>query len=839
MATVTPMMQQYLNIKEEHPGVLLFYRLGDFYELFYDDAITASKVLEITLTSRDKKKDPIPMCGVPYHSAKGYIERLIDQGYKVAICEQMEDPKKTKGMVKREVVRIITPGTLIDDFGMDDGRSNYILALDEESGLFTAAYSDISTGEIFAFSTGDRDVLKSEIDRIRPREVVVEADIEGLMSDLYSDPPVTTPFSNESHFPLEYGEGITEGEQKTLDLLVGYIRAHNMKDLKHFRTVEKHRIKETMQLNYAALSNLELLESLQTKKTKGSLFWYLNRTETPMGKRKLRKWIERPLLRRKAIEERHEAVTVLLDHFIEREDMRSLLNNVYDIERLVGRLSFGNIDAKDFVQLRDSLQGLPAIAEMLERIGLLGTPQFRSFDILDDVHSLLADSLNDSPPKTIREGGIFREGYSSRLDEYRYISNNGRVWLNDYIERERERTGIKNLKVGFNKVFGYYIEISKGNAVNFDAEKFDYQRKQTLTNAERFITPELKEMESKLLSAQDESVILEYELFVALREHMEQFIPRLQTTADIISTLDCLVSFATVANEYRLVRPEFSEDELSITEGRHPVVEKVIGENTYVPNSLDMDQDTFIYLITGPNMSGKSTYMRQVAIISIMAQMGMYVPAEAAVLPIFDQIFTRIGASDDLASGKSTFMIEMMEANDALQNATEDSLLIFDEIGRGTSTYDGMSLAQAMLEYIHHHIGAKTLFSTHYHEMTRLSTELDHLKNVHVKATEYDGKLIFLHKVKPGPVERSYGIHVAKLAELPDEVTSRANDLLKTFEQDGRVMGSEQLSLPLDDTEAFEAHPVINQLKSLDINQMTPLDAMMKLQELKNELEGE
>lgn len=839
MATVTPMMQQYLNIKEEHPGVLLFYRLGDFYELFYDDAVTASKVLEITLTSRDKKKDPIPMCGVPYHSAKGYIERLIDQGYKVAICEQMEDPKKTKGMVKREVVRIITPGTLIDDFGMDDGRSNYILALDEESELFTAAYSDISTGEIFAFSTGDRDVLKSEIDRIRPREVVVEADIEDLMSELYSDPPVTTPFSNETHFPLEYGEGITEGEQKTLDLLVGYIRAHNMKDLKHFRAVEKHRIKETMQLNYAALSNLELLESLQTKKTKGSLFWYLNRTETPMGKRKLRKWIERPLLRRTAIEERHEAVAVLLDHFIEREDMRSLLNNVFDIERLVGRLSFGNIDAKDFVQLRDSLRGLPAIAEMLERIGLLGTPLFRSFDILDDVHGLLADSLDDSPPKTIREGGIFREGYSSRLDEYRYISNNGRVWLNDYIERERERTGIKNLKVGFNKVFGYYIEISKGNAVNFDAEKFDYQRKQTLTNAERFITPELKEMESKLLSAQDESVILEYELFVALREHMEQFIPRLQTTADIISTLDCLVSFATVANEYRLVRPEFSEDELSITEGRHPVVEKVIGENTYVPNSLDMDQDTFIYLITGPNMSGKSTYMRQVAIISIMAQMGMYVPAEAAVLPIFDQIFTRIGASDDLASGKSTFMIEMMEANDALQNATENSLLIFDEIGRGTSTYDGMSLAQAMLEYIHHHIGAKTLFSTHYHEMTRLSTELDHLKNVHVKATEYDGKLIFLHKVKPGPVERSYGIHVAKLAELPDEVTTRANDLLRTFEQDGRVTDSEQLSLPLDDTEAFEAHPVIDQLKSLDINQMTPLDAMMKLQELKNEVEGE
>ncbi|MCG1008762.1 DNA mismatch repair protein MutS [Salinicoccus sp. ID82-1] len=839
MTTVTPMMQQYLNIKAEHPDVLLLYRMGDFYELFYEDAVTASKLLEITLTSRDKKKDPIPMCGVPYHSAKSYIERLIDQGYKVAICEQLEDPKQTKGMVKRGVVRVITPGTLIDDFGMDDGRSNYILALDEQGGVFNAAYSDISTGEISAFCTDDMTVLKSEIDRIGPREIVIEENIQGVLSELYADPPVNTPFTNDVHHPLDYDPAITAGEKQALDLLISYIRAHNMRDLKHFRTVAKHRIKETMQLNYAALSNLELLESLQTKKTKGSLFWYMNRTETPMGKRKLRKWIERPLLSQDAIHVRQNVVAVLLENFLEREDIRGLLNNVYDIERLVGRLSFGNIDAKDLVQMRDSLAGLPAIENMLSRIGLMDTTLFSDFDTLHDVHQLLDSSLDDTPPKTVREGGIFKEGYNEKLDEYRYLSNNGRIWLDDYIERERERTGIRNMKVGFNKVFGYYIEISKGNAVNFDADHFEYQRKQTLTNAERFITPELKEMESKLLGAQDESIILEYNLFVELRQQMEQFIPRLQTTADIISTLDCLISFATVANEYRLVRPEFSDSTLSIKEGRHPVVEKVIGENTYVPNSLDMDQETFIYLITGPNMSGKSTYMRQTAIISIMAQMGMYVPAEKATLPIFDQIFTRIGASDDLASGKSTFMIEMMEANEALQNATENSLLIFDEIGRGTSTYDGLSLAQSMLEYIHHHIGAKTLFSTHYHEMTRLGNELDHLKNVHVKATEYDGKLIFLHKVKPGPVERSYGIHVARLAELPDEVTKRAHELLKGFEQDGHVIGSRQLSLPLDDTETYETHPVIDQLKAVDINAMTPLDAMMKLQELKNELEGE
>lgn len=837
MQKVTPMMQQYLKIKDEHPDVLLLYRLGDFYELFYDDAITASKVLEITLTSRDKKKDPIPMCGVPYHSAKGYIERLIDHGYKVAICEQMEDPKQVKGMVKREVVRIITPGTLIDDFGMEDGKSNYILALSENRGSYITAYSDISTGEINAFTTADPVILKSEIDRIRPSEIVVEESITGILDELYQDPPFNTPYSSDEFHELECSTEITDEEKETLSLLISYIRSVNMRELKHFRAVEKHKIKETMQLNYAAISNLELLESLQTKKTKGSLFWYLNETGTPMGKRKLRKWVERPLLNERMIKLRQDAVEMLLGHFLEREDMRGLLDDVYDIERLVGRLSFGNIDAKDLVQLRDSLGVLPGLETLLGDTGLLESELFTGFDPLGDVHTLLQQSLHDSPPKTIREGGIFKDGYNEKLDELRYISNNGRTWLNSYIEDERERTGIKNLKVGFNKVFGYYIEISKANAVNFDADAFEYSRKQTLTNAERFITPELKEMESKILSAQDESIILEHNLFNEIRREMEAYIDRLQATADLISTLDCVISFATVANEYRLVRPEFTDGELDIEEGRHPVVEKVIGENTYVPNSLTMDESTFVYLITGPNMSGKSTYMRQTAIISILAQMGMYVPAKSARLPIFDQIFTRIGASDDLASGKSTFMIEMMEANDALKNATEDSLLIFDEIGRGTSTYDGMALAQSMLEFIHDEIGAKTLFSTHYHEITRLGQTLSGLKNVHVKATEYDGRLVFLHKVKPGAVERSYGIHVARLAELPEDVTDRADTLLYMFES-GTEVPAEQLELALDDNESYNDHPIVDMLKQMDINNLTPMDALMKLNEMKNRLKG-
>lgn len=836
-STATPMMKQYLSIKDQHPDALLFFRLGDFYELFFEDAVTASKTLEITLTSRDKKKDPVPMCGVPYHSAKGYIEKLINEGFKVAICEQMENPREVKGMVKREVVRIITPGTLIDDFGMDDGQSNYLLSLVKENGTYTVSYSDISTGDIFAFSTENMTDLTSEVSRIKPSEIVVDKPSEPVIKEMYQDPPLYTIYEKKEHYDLEREDDVTEAS--AIDLLMNYIYSHNMKDLSHFRIVKKHKLNESMQLNYAALSNLELLTNLQTKKEKGSLFWYLNKTETPMGKRKLRRWIERPLMRVADIKMRHNVVNILLDHFIEREDLKSLLNQVYDIERLVGRLSFGNIDAKDLIQLRDSLYNLPAVDRLLTELQLNEVPLFTAFDTLADIHRMLDDSLLDPPPKHIREGNIFKSDYDEKLQELRYIQENARQFLNDYIEGEREKTGIKSLKIGFNKVFGYYIEISKVNAMNFDTETHQYERKQTLTNAERFITPELKEMETKILSAEDESIILEYRLFNELKAEMTEHIDRLQKTAEQISTLDCLISFAAVANEYHLKEPVFNQEMLNITDGRHPVVEKVIGENTYVPNDLQMDDENFIYLITGPNMSGKSTYMRQVAIISIMAQIGMYVPAQSASLPVFDAIYTRIGASDDLSSGKSTFMIEMMEANNALKRATKDSLLIFDEIGRGTSTYDGMALAEAMLEYIHNHIGAKTLFSTHYHEITKLDNVLSGLSNYHVKATEYDGRLVFLHKVKPGAVEKSYGIHVARLAELPEEVTKRAENILAELEagsytQDySREREAAQLEFPLPDTEG-KRDDVSEALRQLDLNQMTPMDAMIKLNELKS-----
>ena len=845
MREPTPMMKQYFSIKDNHPDSLLLFRLGDFYELFYDDAVTAAKVLEITLTSRDKSKDPIPMCGVPYHSARNYIAKLIDNGFKVAICEQMEDPAETKGMVKREVVRVITPGTLIDDFGMDDGASNFILALHETDGRTEVSYADISTGEIFAFSTSDETELKSEIETLGARELVTNAESEHIIHRIYNDPPLYTVF--EAADPSDYDYEDDVDEHHAINLLLNYIRKQNMQELKHLKTVEKHRINTFMKLNYAAISNLELLENIQTKKVKGSLFWYLNRTETPMGKRMLRKLIERPLVSKKEIENRQSIVTTLIDNFTERQQLSNILNDVYDIERLVGRLAFNNVDVKDLVQLRDSLHGLPELKSVLESLKLTQNKTFANFDSLEDAYERLV-VLTDTPPKTIREGKIFKDGVNDELDKLRDISTNARTWLNNYLETEKERTGIKNLKIGFNKVFGYYLEISKVQAMNFDAEKFEYNRKQTLTNAERFITPELKEMESRILTAEDDSIKLEFKMFTELRTDMMNYITRLQRTAEQISTLDTLISFALVSNDYHLTTPEFSnEKSIELVDARHPIVERMLNENTYVPNDLTMTKDNFIYLITGPNMSGKSTYMRQVALIIIMAQMGMRVPAASATLPVFDAIYTRIGASDDLSSGKSTFMIEMMEANNALQHATKDSLLIFDEIGRGTSTYDGMALAQAMLVYIHEEIGAKTLFSTHYHELTNLEDTLSGLQNVHVKATEYDGKLVFLHKVKPGAVEKSYGIHVAKLAELPDRVTELAGEYLSSFEN--RKHKSEpkhqddifQLELPLDDSETVskDDKKLLTELTSLDLNNMTPMEALNTLHGLVNKARGE
>ena len=818
MSNVTPMMKQYLSIKEEHKDAFLFFRLGDFYELFYDDAVEAAKLLEITLTSRDKTSN-IPMAGVPYHSATRYIEKLINHGYKVAICEQMEDPKAVKGMVKREVVRVITPGTLIDDFGISQDESNYILSLNQHDDIYDVVYGDISTGDMYSFETKDLDTLYTQLSRINPREIVVSNNSEAVLHNFYNDPPLIT---------------VVDGTSSEVQLL-SYIESQNKQRLSHLKDIIEINVDSNLKLSQSTISNLELVENLQTKKQKGSLYWYLNKTETPMGRRKLKRLIESPLVNVEEIRNRQDVVGKLLENFIEREDIKTALNNVYDIERLTGRMSFGNIDVKGFIELRDSLEGLPNVYKLLSSIGLIDNILFKDFDVLSDVYEMLKVLKSDAP-KTIREGNIFEYGVSKELDELRDIQNNSREWLENYLSKEKEKTNIKNMKIGFNKVFGYFLEISKGQAATFDAEKFGYDRRQTLTNSERYITPELKEMEDKILKAEDKSVILEYNMFIDLRERVKGHTERLQRTSEQLSILDCLISFADVSNEYQLVRPEFTEDELEIIDGRHPIVEKMLGERTYVPNDVSMDNDTFIYLITGPNMSGKSTYMRQVAIITIMSQIGMNVPASSCKIPIFDAIYTRIGASDDLSSGKSTFMIEMMEANDALKHATKNSLIIFDELGRGTSTYDGMALAEAMLKYIHNFIGAKTLFSTHYHELTDLDASLHHLMNVHVKASEKNGVLEFQHKVEKGAVEKSYGIQVAELADLPREVTIEARKVLKRLENtNDDTVDVTQLELTLDDT-SEQTSAIEEKIKTLNINHISPIEALMLLSEFQDEL---
>ncbi len=818
MSNVTPMMKQYLSIKEEHKDAFLFFRLGDFYELFYDDAVEAAKLLEITLTSRDKTSN-IPMAGVPYHSATRYIEKLINHGYKVAICEQMEDPKAVKGMVKREVVRVITPGTLIDDFGISQDESNYILSLNQRDDIYDVVYGDISTGDMYSFETKDLDTLYTQLSRINPREIVVSNNSEAVLHNFYNDPPLIT---------------VVDGTSSEVQLL-SYIESQNKQRLSHLKDIIEINVNSNLKLSQSTISNLELVENLQTKKQKGSLYWYLNKTETPMGRRKLKRLIESPLVNVEEIKNRQDVVGKLLENFIEREDIKAALNNVYDIERLTGRMSFGNIDVKGFIELRDSLEGLPNVYNLLSSIGLIDNVLFKDFDVLSDVYEMLKVLKSDAP-KTIREGNIFEYGVSKELDELRDIQNNSREWLENYLSKEKEKTNIKNMKIGFNKVFGYFLEISKGQAATFDAEKFGYDRRQTLTNSERYITPELKEMEDKILKAEDKSVILEYNMFIDLREKVKTHTERLQRTSEQLSILDCLISFADVSNEYQLVRPEFTEDELEIIDGRHPIVEKMLGERTYVPNDVKMDDDTFIYLITGPNMSGKSTYMRQVAIITIMSQIGMNVPASSCKIPIFDAIYTRIGASDDLSSGKSTFMIEMMEANDALKHATKNSLIIFDELGRGTSTYDGMALAEAMLKYIHNYIGAKTLFSTHYHELTDLDASLYHLMNVHVKASEKNGVLEFQHKVEKGAVEKSYGIQVAELADLPREVTIEARKVLKRLENtNDDTVDVTQLELTLDDT-TEQTSAIEEKIKTLNINHISPIEALTLLSEFQDEL---
>lgn len=854
MTTYTPMMQQYLEIKSEYEDAFLFFRLGDFYEMFFDDAIKASQILEITLTGRDAGgEERVPMCGVPYHSAQSYIETLVSKGYKVAICEQVEDPKQAKGVVKREVIQVITPGTLVEGKTIDNKSNIFIGCAERLSDQeFSFAYLDVSTGETNSFIIeGGTKALFQQLQAYNIRELVVTEELKLLLQEQAANLGIVLSIENEEMDEDKAGKYLIHLPKKcygAAKYLLQYIERTQMRTLSHIQPFTYTEPKQYLQIDANSKRNLELLQSIRGKDQKGTLLWILDETVTAMGGRKLKQWLHHPLANRTLIEKRLNIVTDLIDEFFLRDELRELLRQVYDLERLAGRVAFGNANGRDLAQLRESLRQVPAIKEKLlvsNKETLMNLAE--NMDTCEDIEKLLSNAITDHPPIALKEGDVIREGYNKELDELRYIARNGKDWIAQLEQKERERTGIKNLKIGFNRVFGYYIEVTKSNLSNVDYNR--YHRKQTLANAERFITEELKEKETQILHAEEQSLALEYELFVELREQLKAYIPRVQELASLISELDVYLSFATVSEKYRFTKPKFHEGKgLKIIGGRHPVVEKMLNKQGYVPNDCILTEDKNMMLITGPNMSGKSTYMRQVALIVIMAQMGCYVPCDEAELPITDQIFTRIGAADDLASGQSTFMVEMLESQYAITNATENSLLLFDEIGRGTSTYDGMALAQAMMEYIHNHIGANTLFSTHYHELTALEEELERLQNVHVSAVEQNGNVVFLHKVKKGAADKSYGVHVAKLANMPEEIIERAQSLLEQFEsqQIDTIPKKEeeivQLSLfeeePKQEKNMLKSNEqeVLELLHKADIISMTPMEAMNLLYKLQQTL---
>lgn len=856
MATYTPMIQQYLQVKADYQDAFLFFRLGDFYEMFFDDALKASVELEITLTSREGGgEERIPMCGVPYHSASQYIERLIEKGYKVAICEQTEDPKQAKGVVKREVVQLITPGTMMEGRGLSEKENNYIATFsifDQES--FGFGYSDLTTGESkVTLLEGDTELLLNEIALSGAKEIVISATTpESMQNKIRERFGATLSFEEKEEISGSYQHLLNKlNDPKlstTIARLFNYLYRTQNRSLDHLQIVAPYEIQQFMKIDYYSKRNLELTETIRSKGKKGSLLWLLDETKTAMGGRLLKQWIDRPLIQKKDIVRRQSLVEAFLTHYFERQEIREKLTEVYDLERLAGRVAFGNVNARDLIQLKRSLQQIPALKETISQ---LNHDEARGLaerlDPCEEIVDLLERAIVDNPPLSIKDGNLIRDGYHEELDKYRDASRNGKTWIAQLEKEEREKTGIKSLKVGYNRVFGYYIEVTRANLHLL--QEGQYERKQTLTNAERFITPALKEKEALILQAEEKSVELEYDLFTQVREYVKEYIPRLQELAKTVSEIDVLQCFATVSEERHYVKPSFSNERvILLKDGRHPVVEKVMKAQEYVPNDCYMDGEREILLITGPNMSGKSTYMRQIALMAILAQIGCFVPASEATLPIFDQVFTRIGAADDLISGQSTFMVEMLEANNAISNATENSLILFDEIGRGTSTYDGMALAQAIIEYIHDHIGAKTLFSTHYHELTILENELKQLKNVHVSAVEQNGKVVFLHKIKEGAADKSYGIHVAQLANLPSSLIERANEILHNFEnqeaEEVEPPASTQLSLfeepvvkekPLLSSKEKRA---LERIKEIDILEMTPMHAMNTLYELHKALKN-
>lgn len=782
------MMQQYMAIKKDYPDAFLFYRIGDFYELFYDDAIKGAQILELTLTSRSHNAvDPIPMCGMPHHAVQNYVDILIEKGYKVAICEQMEDPRLAKGMVKREVIQLITPGTVTDSNVNEAKSNNYLTALTaDETNQFGFAYADLSTGELKTSQLNSIEAVINEVVNLQSKEIVVDQSIDDSLQEQFKKLNIMVSHQNKIEVKSELSyltQGLDEAlEKNTVETLLTYITVTQKRSLAHLQKAVAYEPSYFLRMDHYSKYNLELTRSIRSGKKQGTLLWLLDETRTAMGGRLLKQWLDRPLIHKKEIEDRQIKVGELLDHYFERSNLQEELVKVYDLERLAGRVAFGNVNGRDLIQLKTSLRQIPKIQHVLADLDdkVFGA-MLAKLDPVDDIADLIDRAIVDEPPISVTEGNVIKDGYDAQLDQYRDAMTNGKKWMAELEASERKATGIRNLKVGYNKVFGYYIEITKSNLSSVPEGR--YERKQTLTNAERFITPALKEKESLILEAEEKSTTLEYELFSKIREQIKLEIDRLQKLAKQVATLDVLQSFAVVSENYHFIKPTLTKKHsIDIVGGRHPVVEKVMGRQSYVPNDVKMSNDIDILLITGPNMSGKSTYMRQLALTVVLAQMGCFVPAESATLPIFDQIFTRIGAADDLIAGQSTFMVEMQEANRAIQNATPQSLILFDEIGRGTATYDGMALAQAIIEFVHNHVHAKTLFSTHYHELTVLDQTLTKLKNVHVGAVEKDGDLVFLHKMEDGPADKSYGIHVAKLAGMPEELLGRADKILKRLE---------------------------------------------------------
>ena len=830
---LAPMMAKYMEIKDNYEDTIIFFRLGDFYEMFFEDAEIVSRELSLTLTGRQAGlEERVPMCGVPYHAYQSYVSKLIDKGYKVAICEQLTDPKESKGMVERDIVQVITRGTLLDNLNYAN-EFNYLASIYSYKDGYAFTYADISTGDIYSIFLIDEESLYRELINLNIKEIIVNSItnrelLYNLKTNYNILVTVTDLIEENSDYDYIYEDVKDIRLVNSIKHLLTYVTKTKKTNLKYLKKVILNKESEHLLFDYHTKKNLELTETIRDNSRNNSLLWLMDKTRTAMGSRLLKQNLVSPFTKKEVIERRYDYIDSLRKNFLIKENLITSLKEIYDLERLIGRISYGNLNARDMYQLLKSLDVLPSIKENLEKINY-----DKNLETLTELTDLLRKSINPNAPLTLKEGGLILDGFNEELDEIRKIKNNSQDFILLQEEAERKRTGIKNLKIGYNKVFGYYIEVSKGSVPLVKSE-YGYIRKQTLTTGERYITESLKEKEQIILGASEKQVNLEYEIFTEIRAEVNKYTSRIQEISSIVSEIDLLISLADIADKYNLIRPTFNDKhEIEIIEGRHPVVEAV-NKVDYVPNDIIM-KDCDCLLITGPNMAGKSTYMRQLAIIVIMAQIGSFVPCKSCSIPLFDKIFTRIGASDDLVSGESTFMVEMKEANYALCNATKNSLILFDELGRGTATYDGMSLAYAILEYIHNTIHAKTLFSTHYHELTTLCKDLKRVKNVHVSALEENGNITFLHKVVEGAVSKSYGINVASLAKLPDSVIKKAEEVLNTYEtKPKKVLKPEVVQTSFN----FEATPskVEEEIKKINIMETTPLDALNILNKLQKEL---